>query len=405
MTSAKTRSFLGLLLLSTSVLFFAGCGRASGGSTTTPAPDWTWQPPTPAATATSVSFNPLQRPISLTPISKDETAQLQELPNGLYLGDVHTGDILRIDVQNAGHWNNAVWLSPDRLLAGTASGALVLDLAKGVATTLYPDTTESYSIASPDGALAARQEGNRFSVWSTTEVRELLQLEGSFGAWSPQSDRFWYQSGDGYYVAAVDQPDGGVRRGKGGAWTADGTALVYADDTGIRSTDVSDGTDRLLYAWPQGQQVRRDALTLSFDGKYALIEAGHTWLVVSLESGKATEITATEEVNWSPVEDVLIVDIDWCKAEQKLALVDPDGTIREVLPVQASTAHWSPDGTMIAFNGAGVYRLDGSGQTDIPLFLETRNWSPDSARIAYIPSLPEHQCADIAGNTQILPFP
>ena len=41
----------------------------------------------------------------------------------------------------------------------------------------------------------------------------------------------------------------------------------------------------------------------------------------------------------------------------------------------------------------------------LPGFLRTDVWSPDGRWLAYSPGPIAYQCADIAGNTQILPFP
>jgi Tol biopolymer transport system component len=119
---------------------------------------------------------------------------------------------------------------------------------------------------------------------------------------------------------------------------------------------------------------------------------------------------------------VVAVMADWCQAESRLLLVNPDGSIRATVVSQPDiqVPRFSADGSLIAYVGRGPQEKGMQDQSGITVrkaeggdnlvsfiagFFNTAWWSPDGRWMAYSPELLSYQCTDSLGKTQILPFP
>ena len=126
-----------------------------------------------------------------------------------------------------------------------------------------------------------------------------------------------------------------------------------------------------------------------------------------------------DDAEWSPNGNVLAIIADWCKPNARLLLLNPDGSIRSTVATDDPALQipsFSPDGSVIAYvgsdpNGGGEGRAGAEerrGQQRrafLPGVHGDDFWSPDGHWLAYSPGPLSYQCMDVAGATEILPFP
>ena len=353
----------------------------------------------------------------------------------LYIGDTSTGDIFRVKTQPDSWLSAYQWVSPTKLIVvGYRRDQYLLDLSAKTLHRLPSSAAESNVTFSHSGELMATTGLNgELLIWSVKDNREFARINtGPIGytVWSPDDKHiFWPGTPSGIAsvgpqpaVVAADTGEGTLTA----AWSSDATAIVFNGGDGIYSIDAHSGAKTLLYSWPAGVEPMPEAPKLSRDGKYALVAArgaddtsSFRALIVPLDGGtQGVQVTSVwaEDAEWSPADDVLAVVADWCKPESRLLLLGPDGSIRSTFEGAMQIPAFSPDGSMVAYVGTdpeggtdgGVLVRSVEGESVVaflPGFLRDDVWSADGRWVAYSPGPLSFQCADIAGNTQILPFP
>jgi len=433
MTSAKTRSFLALLLLSTSILFVAGCGGAGESEEKVSGPDAASQPATAGSTE--------ETPIAPLPANSQATLEKVAAPDNnaegaLYIGDTSTGDIWRVKTQPDSWLSPAQWVSPTQLIAaGYYQDYYLLDLSTKTLRQLQASPAQyGVSFSHSGEFMAIPGPGGDLMLWSLKEDRQLAQITTgptAYVSWSPDDKHiFWPGAPSG--IGSVGPQPAVVAANMGdaartAAWSSDGASIIFNGGDGIYSINADSGAKTLLYSWPAGVEPMPEAPKLSHDGKYALVaardgEAGFRALIVPLDGGtRGAQVTSVwaEDAEWSPTEDVVAVIADWCKPESRLLLVNPDGSVRSTAEGAVQIPRFSADGSMVAYvgtdpQGGGTQEEGGlvvravEGNNLVAFlrgFHNDRAWSPDGHWLAYSPGPVPYQCADLEGTTQILPFP
>ena len=441
MKKAAIRSRLALVFLVTLIVLATGCGRGNETKSAAPTsnaalesteagpPTWT---PAPFLPDTSV--------VTLQPAAAPTPGAY--LPDGLYVANASTGDILRVETQPGPLLSPRAWVSPTQLVTSASTQSdhslYLLDLSAKTLRRL-PASSEimGVSFSHSHGLMTNMSPGGELMIWSFLDSQEVARIDTppvAYVLWAPDDKHIYWPGAPGRIasvgpaprVVAVDVADPAYTA----TWSSDGSAIVFANAQGIFSVNADSGEKTLLYSWPPGSGVDPSVLRLSADGKYALAAGrgmadGFRALVVPLAGGtEGIQITGVEAetAQWSPTEDVAAVIADWCKPEARLLLVNADGSIRSTIVSQPDLQipRFSADGSLVAYVGRGPQEKGLQDQRGITVrkaqggdnlvsfiagFFWTGWWSPDGRWFAYSPSLPAYQCVSDLEKTQILPFP
>jgi dipeptidyl aminopeptidase/acylaminoacyl peptidase len=424
MKIAVLSSLFGIALVA-STLVVAGCGGSSEdtGQGATPAP---------GVTPTAVAQLPASSAVTLEKASAPDNDGRGEL----YLGDTSTGEIFRVKTQPESWISAYQWMSPTRLIVvDYYRDFYLLDLTAKTLERLPASMTEGSVTFSHSGDLMAIPGPNGdLLIWSVKDNSQVAQIAAGavvgFTFWSPDDKHiFWPGAPSGIAsvgpepsVVAADTGEGALSA----AWSSDGSSIIFSDTDGIYSIDADSGAKTLLYSWPAGVEPAPEAPKISPDGRYALVVDNSSdadsfsfrALIVPLDGSQGVQVTSTwaQDAAWSPTEDVVAVVADWCKPESRLLLLNVDGSVRSTFEGATQIPVFSTDGSTVAYvgfnqqggtdEGLFVRSVDGDNVTAfLPGFLRDDVWSRDGRWVAYSPGSLTYQCADMAGNTEILPFP
>ncbi len=183
-------------------------------------------------------------------------------------------------------------------------------------------------------------------------------------AWSPDSTRIAFNDTEGLWVINADgtSPDLLIA-GLGDhppSWSPDGSRIAfvrYENESRIDGLWVvgADGTDPRRLA--DGLINRFSPVSWSPDGtRIAFVPYGGIW-VANADGTGLTQLTGDSDhanPSWSPSGEQIVFDGGF--RDTGVWVVDADGTIRTLVPDDASSPSWSPDGTRVAFvlnGGAG----------------------------------------------------
>jgi len=424
MTRAKTSPLLGLLLISTVAFLAVGCGRPGEGAPKTPAPGWTWTPPTWEPTATP--FPTMTPP---PPLPKMSTVTLEPaggpagdgyLPDGIYLADALTGQAYRVVTAPGPVLQVSQWVSPTQLVlfawGPTDYSYYLLDLdAKTLRRLPVRADGGAVSFSHSSGLMTSTGPAGELIISSIADGREVARVAngpasmphgGPYLSWAPDDKHIFFRSADGTGEAIVSVESSPVvipvtAWNNVGAppWMPDGSAIVMGDADSLFSVDATTGETARLYSWQAGGTMPPRSPSISPDGRYAFAmtgagPGGHAYVVPLDGSSGGFQITNVETLDsdWSTAEDVLGVIADRCTEEARLLLVTPDGTVRATFNDASFIPRFSANGQMLAYVGGhpakagvgnewGIVVRSATGDHDfisfIPNVFDDTVWSPD----------------------------
>ncbi len=408
---------------------------------------------TPAATTTPLPSAVALKPVDLASMSLRDLYSSQDC----YLADITTGEVFSVNVPGIDPENP--WsicpsrgLPDGRPLIAVGDVVYILDLENGGKLTPLAtgEAAQVFSV-SPSGRFISAEigdvENRSHVVISVEEQREIMRISGRPHSllWEPNEKHVLYTvwhpetSSSETVAASIENPTEttSIKDALFATWRKDGEILVFAKSEGYawESIDINTGERTVLYRWPEGIDGENLSVrSVSHDGRYAAMaywrsdgegaNAGRSVFVVPLDGGTGIEITGTQAVEWSPVENVLLVIANEC-SQPDLMLVELDGRIRTDFgpPSPVWEAHWSQDGTMVEYETQETpseselarpgTRIVGVEDDQIhllkylPGFFMARWWSPDGRWLSGFVPHKGGPCGDTSTRemTEIRPFP